>query len=231
MTRVCTTEEGRKHLKEMHLIEPKDILDGEMLAGVLAQVSLFPGMSQAVRDTIWSVALLLVSSTLGEAGAPALSACMEQRVSEFMEAIKSVTKSAITEVKTTSSTLTETSMQFKATTTSYWDVLTSKGPSLNLVMVATTMDMRVRVREGVKAHQILIDIQNHEEGILWGTSDVGLVESANAALQHLEDPPGHCFTSACHLGNGGVIMHHISEHSTFQVHTTYCIRFSTSTSA
>ena len=44
------------------------------------------------------------------------------------------------------------------------------------------MDMRVRVREGVKAHQILINVWNYREGILRRTSNVGLVESANVVL-------------------------------------------------
>ena len=68
------------------------------------------------------------------------------------------------------------------------------------------MDVRVRAREGVKARQILIDARNHGEGILHGISDVGLVESANAALWHLEDPPEHQFVSVHCLRNGSVLL-------------------------
>ena len=82
----------------------------------------------------------------------------------------------------------------------------SKGPLTSPTMAAATMDMRVRAREGNKAHQILIDAQNHREGILWGTSDAGLVEAANAALQRLEDPLEHRFVSAHCLGNSGVLL-------------------------
>ena len=82
-------------------------------------------------------------------------------------------------------------MQFKATATSYRDVLMSKGLLMSPTAAAITMDMRVRAREGIKACQILIDAQNHREGILQGTSDVGLVKAANVALQHLEDPLEH----------------------------------------
>ena len=84
-------------------------------------------------------------------------------VSEFTEAIKLVMQSAIAEVKTALSALTETSTQFKATATSYRDVLVSKGPLTNPTIAATTMDMRVRVREGIKARQILIDAQSPRE--------------------------------------------------------------------
>ena len=151
-------------------------------------------------------ALLMVRAGPGKAGTPALNACMERMVSEFTDAIKSVTQSAIAKVKTASSALTETFMQFKATATSYWDVLTSKGLLMSPTTAAATMDMRVRAREGNKAHQILIDAQNHREGILRGTSDAGLVEAANAALQRLEDPLEHRFVSARHLGTGGVLL-------------------------
>ena len=138
-TRIHTTEEGRKHLEEA-LIEPEDELDGEVLASALVQVSLFPGMSQAARDAVRSVALLLVRSGLSKATALALNSCMERMVSEFTAAIKSITETAITEVKTASSMLTETSTQFTATATSYRDMLASKGPLPNPVATATTMD-------------------------------------------------------------------------------------------
>ena len=210
-TKIHTVEESRKHLEEVHLIEPEDELDGETLAGILVRVLLFPGMSQVARDTVWSVALILVGMTSGKARTPALSTCMEWMVSEFKEAVSSITQSAIDEVKTASSALMATSMQFQATATSYQDILTSKGPPINPAAVATTMDVRVRVREGVKAHQILIDTWNHGEGILWGISDAGLVESANATLWHLEDPLEHRFISIRCLGNGGVLLEMDSE--------------------
>ena len=102
---------------KVHLVEPEDELDGEMLAGVLVHVSLFPGMSQAARDAVQSMALILVGVTSGEAGTLALSTCMERMVSEFKAAINSITQSAIDEVKTASSALTATSTQFQATAT------------------------------------------------------------------------------------------------------------------
>ena len=210
-TRIRTAEEGRKYLVEAHLVEPEDELDGEVLAGTLVQVSLFPGMSQAARDAVRSVALLLVRSGPSEAAAPALNGCMEHMVSEFTAAIKSVTQMAIAEVKTASSTLTETSTRFTATATSYRDALASKGPSPNPVATAATMDMRARAREGIKLRQILIDARDHGEGILRGVSDAGIVESANAAIRRMEDPPDHRFVSARRLGNGGVLLEMDSE--------------------
>ena len=75
--KIRTVEEGRKYLKEMQLIESEDTLDREVLAGALTQIALFPGMLQAARDAVRSVALLMVRAGPGEAGTLALSACME----------------------------------------------------------------------------------------------------------------------------------------------------------
>ena len=65
----------------------------------------------------------------------------------------------------------------------------------NPVATAATMDMRARAREGIKLCQILIDAQDHGEGILWGISDAGIVESANGVIQWMDDPPDHHFIS------------------------------------
>ena len=136
------------------------MLDGEVLAGALVQISLFPGMSQVERDTIQLVALLLAEMEQTGAGTTALDGCVERMVTEFTEAIKSITQTAVTEVKLASSTLTETSTQFTATATSYWDALTSKGPVLNPIAAAATLDVRVRAREGIKSRQLLINARN-----------------------------------------------------------------------
>ena len=58
-TRIHTVEEGRTYLEECHLMEPEDVRDSKVLAGTLAQISLFPGMSQAMRDAVRAVAFLL----------------------------------------------------------------------------------------------------------------------------------------------------------------------------
>ena len=97
-------------------------------------------------------------------------------------------------------------MQMAATATSYQDALTSKGSSLNPIAAATTLDMRVRAREGVKLWQILIDTHSHGDCILWGISTVGLVDAANVALRGLEHAADYHFISACQLNNGGVVL-------------------------
>ena len=71
------------------------------------------------------------------------------------EAVKAVTQAAISEVKATSTMLTESSMQIVATTMLYKDAL--KKMTANPVAVAASMDARVHAWEGVKARQILVD--------------------------------------------------------------------------
>ena len=115
---------------------------------MLAQISLFPGLSQVARDAIRSVVLLLAQTKPadgGEATADGLVGCM---MDKFTEAVKAVTQVAISKVKSTSSTLMESSTQIAATTISYREVL--KNTAANLTTTAVTMDARVCAWEGVK---------------------------------------------------------------------------------
>ena len=60
MLNICMVEEGRICLENAQLIEPEDTLDSDVLAGALVQISLFLGLSQAARDAMCVVALLMV---------------------------------------------------------------------------------------------------------------------------------------------------------------------------
>ena len=129
------------------------------------------------------------------------------------DVVKATMQAAVMEIKSASTALAESSMQFTATATSYRDVLTSKGPPSNSPTRASTVDMRVRVREGIKSHQNLLDSQSRGrgEGILCGVSNTGLVEAANKALRNMVNPPEHHFVSAHRLGNGRVLLEMDSE--------------------
>ena len=76
-TKIHNTEEGRKYLKEAQLIELEDTIDGEVLASALVQISLFPGMSQAMRDAMCMVAFLLVQVELDGPGDAAAKGIMD----------------------------------------------------------------------------------------------------------------------------------------------------------
>ena len=127
-------------------------------------------------------------------------------VDRLADVVKAATQAAVVEIKSASSALAESSMQMAATATSYRDALTSKGPSLNPIMVAATLDMRVRAREGVKLQQILIDTHSCGDCVLWGISATGLVNTANVTLHGLEHVADHHFVSAHWLNNGGVVL-------------------------
>ena len=127
-------------------------------------------------------------------------------VDRLADIVKSATQPAVAEIKSASTVLMESSTQMAATATSYWDALKSKGPVSNPIGVATTLHARVRVREGAKSHQILVNAQTWGECILQGVSMSGLVESANAVLRDMEDVVNHCFVSTCWLGNGSVLL-------------------------
>ena len=114
---------------------------------------------------------------------------------KFTEAVKVVTQAAISEVKSASSTLMESSTQIVASPTT----------------AAVTMDARVRAREGVKAWQVLIDAPDLSQQLHQGADNVQLVSLANDALKDMEDPPPHRFSGARRLNNGGLLLEMDSE--------------------
>ena len=180
--RIRTVEEGRSCLEKAQLIEPEDALDTDTLAGTLVQISFFLGMSQATRAAVHVVAFLMVQTKPVSIGDMATEGIVDWVVDRLADVIKSAMQATVAEIKSASTVLTESSTQMAATATSYRDALKSKGPVSNPIAAATMLDVRVRAREGVKSHQILVDAQTRGECILRGVSMPGLVEAANAVL-------------------------------------------------
>ena len=52
MLKINTMGESQAYLVKAQLIEPDDMLDTNMLAGTLVQISFFPGISWAMRDAV-----------------------------------------------------------------------------------------------------------------------------------------------------------------------------------
>ena len=141
MPKIHTVEEARDCLLAAQLIKPEDPMDPNTLACSLMRISLFPGLSQAVRDATCSVALLLAQleqSTNMDATAERLAG---QMLDKFTETVKAVTQAAVAEVKSASSALTESSTQIAATTVSYRDML--KSTMASPAAGVTTLDARV----------------------------------------------------------------------------------------
>ena len=132
MTNICIVEEGRKYPKEAQLIELEDALDSEVLASALVQnqISLFPGMLQATRDTVHTVALSLVQVKLDGFGDTATKRIVDRVVDRLTDVVKAATQAAVTEIKSASTALVESSTQFTTSQPQHLhDALTSKGSS------------------------------------------------------------------------------------------------------
>ena len=208
-TKIHTPAEARACLLDAQLIDTDDTLTHDTLAGALVQTSLFPGLSQAAKDAICSVAILLAQTKLADDGGVEAEGLAGRVMDKVAEAVKAVTQAAISEVKAASTMLTESSTQIAATTTSYRDALTKT--TANPVAVAASMDARVRAREGVKARQILVDALTPNQQLHQGANNLQLVSLANAALNDMEDPPSHRFVGARRLNNGGLLLEMDSE--------------------
>ena len=194
-TKIHTPAEARACLLDAQLIDTDDTLTHDTLAGALVQTSFFPSLSQAAKDAIHWVAILLVQTKLADDGGVDVEGLAGRVMDKVAEAVKAVTQAAISEVKAASNTmLTESSTQIVATTTSYGDAL--KKMTANLVAVAASMDARVRAWEGVKARQILVDVLTPNQQLHQGANNLQLVSLANAALNDMEDPPSHRFVGA-----------------------------------
>ena len=126
MLNICTVEEGRISLKNAQLIEPEDMLDSDILAGVLVQILLFLGLSQVARDAMRMVVLLMVQSKQARVEDAAAEGIVDRVVDRLADVVKAATQVAVAEIKSALSVLAESSTQMAATATSYQDTLTSK---------------------------------------------------------------------------------------------------------
>ena len=209
LPKICTVKEGCECLEAAQLIEPEDMLDIDMLAGALAQLSLFPGMSWAVRDAVRAVAFLLAQATLVNADEASTERIVDHVVDRLMDVVKTATQAAIVEIKQASTVLSESSTQIAATATSYRDALknTVAGPTAP----TTPIDARVRVREGIKARQVLVDALTPSQQLHPSANNSQLVARANEALHGTGSPPPHRFVGTRRLNNGGILLETDSE--------------------
>ena len=190
-SRICTAEEGRTCLEDAQLIEPGEALDFDVLAGALYQISFFPGMSQAARDSVCTIVLLMAKAVPADAGEDTIGGIVDRVVDKLSDAVKAATQAAITEIKSASTTLTESSTQMAATATLYHDVL--KSTATGQAATTPSLDTRVRVREGIKARQVLVDALTPDQQLHRAASNAQLVTLANEALHRTERPPAHWF--------------------------------------
>jgi len=176
-------------------------------------------MPASASNTVRSVALILAQLRLDAAG-EAIANMIEKKVNTALEsaakkAADSLTAAAettVAELQAASTAMTTSTTQMSATATSYRDAL--QHPVSNPAVGATTLDARIRAREGIKTRQILIDTWTPGVGLLPGISNTGLTDSANRAIQGMDDASDHRFVSAHWLNNGGILLELDSEGST-----------------
>ena len=205
--RIKTVEESQAYLVQAQLIEPDDTCDTDMLASALIQISFFPGISQAMRDAVRSVALLLAQAKPDGREDVATEEIVDHVADRLTDVVKAAMQAAVAEIKLASTALMESSTKMAATATSYRDALTTKG----LTTPVPSLDARVRAREGVKARQVLVDALTPSQQLHRAANNTQLVAKANEALHSTECPPSHCFVGTRRLNNGGLLLEMDSE--------------------
>ena len=90
--RICTTEEGWTCLEATQLIEPGEALGSNVLASALIQISLFPGMSQAMRDSVRTVMLLMAKAAPADVGEDTIGGIVDCVVDRLSDAVKAATQ-------------------------------------------------------------------------------------------------------------------------------------------
>ena len=133
MPKIRTADEGRACLEEVQLINPEDVLDLDMLAGTLVQISLFPGMSQVARDSVRAMAFLLAPALPVDSGGSAAEEAArvvgvaQEDLLSTMATVKAQLASAVEdtlkEIKLAARGLSNNSAKLTETTASYCDAL------------------------------------------------------------------------------------------------------------
>ena len=140
-------------------------------------------------------------------GDAATEEIVDHMADRLADVVKAATQATVTEIKLASTALMESSMQMTATATSYWDALTTKGPTTPV----PSLDARACARGGVKARQVLVDALTPGQQLHQSANNTQLVVKANEALCGMECPPSHGFVGVRRLNNGGLLLEMDSE--------------------
>ena len=214
-----SAEEGRAYLEEEAFIEPGESADAEVLAGALVQIALMEGMTPKASHAVRSVALMLAqlrSVTVGDSALESMEtkvATLVRKATEKME----VAISNMTEVlKAAAQGLTDNTVKLTETTASYKDVLANAAPRRPPGHVAPVhppaLAPRLQAREGVRARQVLIDIDDctgPEAAALSASSVADLKRRLDKALHGCGDdgaPVPYKARAVTRLKNGGILM-------------------------
>ena len=176
---------------EAQLVKSDDMLDVNMLAGVLVQISFFLGMSQAARDAVHTVAILLAQVKPTSEVAMPTKDFVDRVVVKLGGVVKTATQAAIKEIKQASNTLVESSMQIAALATSYQDALKNMPISITTPVPMACLNARVHAKEGIKVRQVLVDVLTPSQPLHPSANNTQLVARANKSLRSTESLPPH----------------------------------------
>ena len=168
-------------------------------------------MSQATRDAICTIVLLMVQIALSDIGEAAIGGIVNHMVDKLLDAVKAATQAAVTEIKLASTVLSESSTQIVAMAASYQDIL--KGTTASHALPVPSLGARVHAREGVKARKVLVDALTPAQQLHQLASNTQLVMKANEALHGagVKCPPSHHFVGVRRLNNGRLLLEMDSE--------------------
>jgi len=163
---VSNADESRAYLEKESFLFPEDSANLESMAGVLAQISLLPGLQHTVSNTVRSVALMLGSmkvDSMGELVAKMVGEKVDALVEaavKVADALSVTTEMAATEIRATNTAMAASAMQIAASATSYHDALASPpqrvgppnphGVGCAAVPPQSLLAPRVQAREGGK---------------------------------------------------------------------------------
>ena len=212
-------EEGWAFLEEEAIIELGEPVDVDTLSGALVQIALMEGMTPEASHAIRLVALMMAqlrSVTTGDAVFESMEtkvATLVDKATENMEAMVS----NLTEVlREAAQGLTDNTAKLTEMMASYKDVLVNAAPHRPPGNVApphaSALAPRLQAREGVRARQVLIDVDNctgPEAEALSVSSITDLKRRLDKALGSCGDngaPSPYKARAVTRLKNGGILM-------------------------
>ena len=86
-------------MMKAQLVKSDDKLNADTLAGMRVQISFFPGMSQATRDAVCAVAVLLAQVKLPSEATMPTEDFVDWVVVKLVGVVKMATQAAVEEIK------------------------------------------------------------------------------------------------------------------------------------
>lgn len=220
------TDAARVFLWEKEMVAPGVEMTLDVLADVLLGITLLKGIAgcKTTEAALRSVAFILKEvdhDNKTDRIAEAVAEKMDTKFDEFMtemlksadkltEGVTEIVDSAKNSMQDVADAVQEATTAMEGASGSYKEALL-KGVSVAQTQKSfvgtTTIDPRLRAREGIRLRQILIDLDSTSgASILRACSNVSLIEAANKAIGTLDGGALHKVVGASRLKNGGILL-------------------------